>query len=297
MVIDWLRLGYVRLLTSGAQLLLLFIGIQVNTRHGWFLCLSAIALISVFAWLSTLYRVRAIRNTPRSTIASAAQGHVEVTGWGEPFCDPPLLSQLKRRPCLWCRYTVEERKGDEWRTVDSGETTSSFMLRDRTGECVIDPEKAEIITQHHERWVKEDERYTEWVLIKGDVLHIMGQFRTQGGGTEPFDTHTELNGLLTEWKQDMPRLLARFDLNRDGQLSLDEWEAVRREAMREVANIRRDVQLQPESHIISRPLDGQFFLISNISPERLSRRYLLWGWAHLLICFGSLVGLGWVRTH
>ena len=297
MVIDWLRRRYVRLLTSGAQLLLLFIGIQVNTRHGWYLCLIAIALISVFAWLSTLYRVRAIRNTPRSTIASAAQGHVEVRGWGEPFCDPPLLSQLKHRPCLWCRYTVEERKGDEWSTVDSGETTHSFMLRDSTGECVIDPEKAEIITQHHERWVKEDERYTEWVLIKGDVLHIMGQFRTQGGGTEPFDTKTELNGLLAEWKQDMPRLLARFDLNRDGQLSLDEWESVRREAMREVANIRRDVQLQPESHIISRPLDGQLFLISNISPEKLSRRYLLWAWAHLVIFFGSLAGLGWVRAH
>ena len=111
---NWLRREYAQLLTSGAQLLLLIIGMRLNSRHGWLYCLAAVALISVFAWVSALYRLRTIRNTPTSRIASAAQGYVELVGKGAQFCDPPLLSQLRHQPCLWSRYRVEERVRSQW---------------------------------------------------------------------------------------------------------------------------------------------------------------------------------------
>jgi hypothetical protein len=294
-MLDWLRREYAQLVTSGAQLLLVLIAIRIYSRNGWLYCLSMIALISVFAWLSALYRLRAIRETPISKIASAAQGYVELSGRGLPFCDVPLLSELSRRPCLWCRYKIERRGSKrQWEKIDSGETSDSFMLRDDTGECVIDPEHAEISTQHYEQWQEDDCRYTEWKLMQHDSIYVVGEFRTQGGSTVEFDTRVELNELLADWKKDMPDLLTRFDLNNDGELDMTEWSLARQAAKREVARMMREAQAQPDTNIISRPSDGKLFLISNLSRERLSRRYLFWALAHLVIFFGSLGGIGWV---
>ncbi|WP_147321280.1 hypothetical protein [Rhodoferax lacus] len=294
---EWLRRSYARLITSGAQVLLLFIGAQLQSRMAWLLCLGLVAFISVLAWLSALYRLRTLRNTPVSTVASAAQGYVELSGRGQHFCDPPLYSQLRGRPCLWCRYLVEEEEGDEWRTVDRGETSASFMLRDHTGECVVDPESAEIVTRHKDRWTDQNMRYTEWVLIEQDVLRVVGQFRTQGGASEPFDTRAELGEMLAAWKQDMPRLLARYDLDRDGLLLGDEWESVRCDALRAVVQLRTSRQQQPETHLVGRPPDGALFLISNMPHDKLLRRYLLWGWAHLALFFAALSGMAWVARN
>ena len=291
---NWLRRGYAQLLTSGAQLLLLIIGMRLNSRAGWLYCLAAIALISVFAWLSSLYRLRTLRNTPTSKIASAAQGYVELEGRGGQFCEPPILSQLRHLPCLWSRYRIEERDQSEWQTRESGETSHSFMLRDESGECVVDPEQAEIITQHCDQWQEGNFRYTEWKLIEQDRLYVIGQFRTRSDGILVFDKRQALSELLADWKADMPALLSRFDLDKDAQLSSTEWELVRSAAKREVEKVERDFQAQGATSIISRPSDGQLFLISNMSQARLSRRYLLWGLAHLIIFFGSLGGLGWV---
>jgi len=293
-----LRREYAQLVTSGAQLLLLFVGIQLESRNGWLYCLAAIACISVFAWQSALRRLRTIRDTPTSKIASAAQGYVELVGRGEPFGDPPMISKLRVLPCLWYRYKIEQRDSEKnWKTVERGETSDSFMMRDETGDCVIDPEHAEIITQHRDQWYDGDYRYTEWKLIKHDRLYVIGQFRTQGGSTLEFDSRAELNALLAEWKQDMPALRARFDLNNDGELDMQEWFLARQAAKREVAKQKVEAQAQPDIHIISQPPDGKLFMISNLPPEKLSLRYLLWSWGHLLIFFGALTGIDWAWQH
>ncbi|CAH1904735.1 EF-hand domain-containing protein [Candidatus Nitrotoga sp. HW29] len=293
-MLNWLRREYAQLITSGAQLLLLFVGIRLQSRDGWLSCLVVIALISLYAWLSSLYRLRTLRNTPTSKIASAAQGYVELVGSGQPFCNPPLFSTLRRLPCLWCRYKIEQKEKNGWKTIDSGETDDSFILRDDTGECVVNPENAEIITRDYEQWQEDGCRYTEWKLIKGETLYVIGRFRTQGGSNYEFDTRAELSALLTEWKKNMPALFARFDLNKDGALSIEEWELARQAAKREVEKMEVDVLTQPCTHIISRSLDGQLFLISNLSGDSLSRRYMLWAWGHLIIFFGSLGGVGLV---
>ena len=62
-------------------------------------------------------------------------------------------------------------------------------------------------------------------------------------------------------------------------------------AKREVANMMREAQA--DIHIVSRPRNGELFLISNLDQARLSRRYLLWSWAHLAILFGALGAIGW----
>jgi hypothetical protein len=292
------RREYAQLITSGGQLLLIAVGFRIGTREGWQFCLPLIALFSLLAWRSSLNRLRAIRDTPTSRIDSAAQGYVELIGRGMPFGDVLLRSHLKQLPCLWYRYKIEERtytgkNRENWRTVESGESPDSFMLRDATGECIVDPEQAEISTIYLDRWNEGELRYTEWKLLKNDRLYILGEFRTRSGAVE-FDSNAELNALLAEWKKDMPALRKRFDLNNDGGLDMAEWMLARKAAQREVAKKMREAEAQPDLHLINRPRDGKLYLISNLTPEDLSRRYLYWSWAHLLIFFVALGALGWV---
>lgn len=177
--------------------------------------------------------------------------------------------------------------------MDSGESSDSFLLRDDTGDCVVDPEHAEIVTKHRDQWQEGDYRYTEWKLINSDNLYVIGEFRTRNGAVE-FGSRAELNALLAEWKQDKPALHARFDLNGDGELDMKEWMLARQAAKREVAKKQRAAHAQPDIHLIDRPRDGKLFLISNLTPEKLSRRYLFWSWAHVVIFFGALGAIGWL---
>ena len=287
-----LRRSYAMLVTSCAQLLLLFVGFQLGTRNAWLTSLGLMATISLSAWLSALKRLRAVRDTPTSKVASAAQGYVELTGRGAAFGDTPLYSKLKLRPCLWYRYEIERRDSEkDWKTEDSGESFDSFLLRDESGVCVIDPEQAEISTRHKECWAIDDHRYTEWTLDLEDRLYVIGEFRTKNCALE-FDSRVELNELLAEWKKDMPALHRRFDLNNDGELDEKEWALARQAAKRVVAKNQREIEANTDMHLIGRPRNGKPFLISNLAPEKLSQRYLLWSWAQLIILLGALIGLG-----
>jgi hypothetical protein len=170
-------------------------------------------------------------------------------------------------------------------------------LRDDTGECLVDPEHAEIMTWRRQQWQKDKHRYTEWMLLEHDTIRVLGQFRTTGGPALDFDKRAVLSDLLSEWKRDMPALLRRFDRDRDGRLSLEEWEPVRQAAVAEVEQTMRAAQATPDISLIAKPADQDFFLISNLSRESLSRRYLLWSWVHVLTFIGSLCGTGWVQRY
>lgn len=290
-----LRREYAQLVTSGAQLLLLIVGFKLASHNGWLACLSVMSTISVLAWLSALNKLRAVRDTPTSKVASAAQGYVELAGIGRPFEGTPLLSKLSMLPCLWYRYKIERRtSNNKWQTIDSGESDDYFMLCDDTGVCIVDPAQAEIITRPREQWHESNHRYTEWNLLEHDKIYAIGQFRTQGGSSVEFNTREELNALLAEWKKDQPTLHARFDLDNNGTLDMQEWMLARSAAKREVGKRMRDAQAAPDINIICQPRDGRLFLISNLEQGNLSRRYLFWTWMHLIIFFGALGGVGWL---
>ncbi len=277
------------------QLVLLVLAIRIGTREGWLYCLPLMAALSLVSWRSALKHLRLIRDTPTSRIASAAQGYVELIGRGKQFGDTPMLSKLRLLPCLWYRYTIEEHRGsdDKWHTIDSGESPDSFILNDGSGDCVVDPEQAEISTIYRDQWRNGDMRYTEWKLIPNDQIYVLGEFRTRNSATE-FNSQSELNTLLADWKRDMPALHKRFDLNNDGVLDMDEWMLARKAAKREIDKRLREVQTIPDLHIIACPPDGKLFLISNLTPEDLSRRFLYWSWAHVATFFAAMTAIGWL---
>ncbi|MBK7355983.1 MAG: hypothetical protein IPN64_02465 [Propionivibrio sp.] len=290
-----IRREYGQFITSGAQLLLLAIGAELETRGAWLTCVALMSLVSLIAWVSTLQRRRTVADTPTSRIASAAQGYVELSGQGKPLDYPPLLSHLTSLPCLWYRYRVEEKSGnDEWKTVSSGESEVSFILDDGSGRCVVDVENAEILTRHKETWTNGRYRNTEWKLLIDDGVYALGEFITLGGSRLELNAHRDINSLLAEWKKDQPSLLRRFDLDGDGSISMTEWALARQAARREVEKSHREVRNEADVHTLRCPTNGQLYLLSNIGPDKISRRYLWWSLFHLSVFFGSLAALSWI---
>jgi hypothetical protein len=275
--------------------MLLFVGAKLESRSAWQVCLILMAVVSVFAWASLLRRRRALSDTPTSRIASAAQGYVELFGRGKPLDEPPLLSHLTALPCLWYRYLVQEQTSDgKWRTVNQGESEASFIIEDGSSRCVVDVEGAEILTRHKETWTRDGYRNTEWKLLIDDRVYALGQFRTISGGTQELDSHADIAGLLGEWKKNKPDLLKRFDLNADGTLDMQEWALARQAARRAVEKLHREVRNEADVHTLSCPPEGQLYLLTNIDPDKLARRFLWWAIFQLSIFFGSLAGLAFV---
>ena len=298
-MIATLRKSYGQFITSGAQLVLIIIGLQTESREGWVACLILIAVISLFAWMSTMRRRRAITDTPTSRIGSAAQGYVELLGDGKPLDFPPLLSHLTHLPCLWYRFQVEEKSStkDKWETVSQGESEVPFIIDDGSGRCVVDVEGAEILTRHKETWTVGKYRNTEWKLLINDDIYALGDFKTLGGGSVDLNASQDMNELLAEWKKDQASLLKRFDLNGDGTIDMQECGLARQAARREVAGMHRDARNESDVHTLSCPRNGRHYLLSNIDPNKLARRYLLWASFHVTVFLAALGAIPWVMQH
>ncbi len=284
----WLRIHSANWLTGGVHFVILAIAAQAESSAVWPYALASMSLVSFAAWVGNYRRYRQIADTPASRVASAAQGYVELLGRAAPLPDAALLTKFRQLPCVWYRYQVEEKGSDDkWSLRDEGESGDPFLLIDATGQCVIDPEHAEIITSHEETWTDGDYRYTEWLLLPQDKISALGEFSTIGGADATLDFDGDVGALLAEWKKNQPRLLERFDLNRDGSIDLKEWQLARRQAQREVEKQHQEMRASSDVNVMRRPADGRLFLLSNQLPEKLVLRYQLWSWAHIVIFLGA----------
>lgn len=290
-----LRHGYRQWLASGGYLFFVFIGAESESTAGWQFSAAAIAVLALVAWVLTLRRVRAIVDTPTSNVASAAQGYVELIGRGVALTGTPLMTPLRPMPCLWYRYKVERKNGDKWVTESSGESTDSFIIDDGTGQCLVDPEGAEILPRETESWRDGNYRYTQSVMIAGEQIYTLGAFRTWGGDSLVLDRNEDIKLLLAEWKKDQPRLMERFDLDGDGSLDMREWQLARSQARREVERNHRELRAAPDTHMLGRPEDGRMFLISSIPAEKLASYYLRWAFAHVTIFLAAIAGFSYLQ--
>ena len=287
-----LRRGYGNLVTSGGQLILLLIGFKTESSLGMFVCVALMVPLSLIAWTSAWRRARAVDDTPTSKVASAAQGYVELIGTGRPLAGAPLMSPLSHLPCLWFRYTVERKDSDnKWVQEEKGESDASFILEDGSGECMVDPEGAEMLVTKKDSWIQGDRRYTEWLLIERQTIYALGQFATRGSVGLSLNLAEDVKLLLSEWKTRTAELLARFDLNKDGQIDLKEWELARAQARREIAANHRELRASSELHVMHLPEDGRLYLISDMEPDNLASKYRWWSWFHIAIFFVAQIAL------
>lgn len=284
-------LRWLRSQSMNGLLAAVYFGIAGGAFHAgsgphWPWAAGAISAIGLLAWGAALRRARTISNIATSRIASAAQGYVELQG--RTNTTDLIYSPLSNSPCIWYRYAIYERDSDnDWKEVEGGTSSATFDLHDGSGVCTVDPDHAEVMGVPETSRVSGDTKHVEHLLHGGRNLYALGEFVTVGGANSALSLREDVNALLTSWKQNPAELQRRFDLNRDGEIDLKEWELARRLATRTVEKEHRNIRAQPGVHMLRAPQDRRLFLLSPLSPQSLRRRYLLWSGFHLAVCLGA----------
>lgn len=273
---------------------LIGLALHNDVGQGSVIALTLLALTALYGWARAVRHARLIADTPTSRIASAAQGYVELRGRALPLDSGTLYSPVDGLPVLWYRLRTEERqRNGQWRFLHSQESDTSFLLDDDTGICAVDPEGAEMLVRRRDTSIRGDRRYTQWSLLRGDPIYVIGEFGTLGSIQPDLDTHAQVGQLLSAWKADPAHLLERFDLDGNGELDLREWELARKAARREVLRMQAKILTAPEAHVMRRSPLRQLYLISDLDPQQFARRYYLLAAFHGAILLGSLGTAAW----
>jgi hypothetical protein len=265
----------------------------------WFWVMMLGVAVLGGGWLAFrfLHIARMLEDTPTSRVRSAAQGYVELVGRSRALAGTANVAPLTQRPCVWWRFRIQRRTGSasrgrqsvKWQTVQSGRSAQPFVLEDGTGECIVQPAGAEVLTAETTTWYGDTPwptaapgkrtpfgepgyRYYEERIYEHEQVHVLGHFRTHSAAAHA-DRDADVAALLAEWKQDQAALAQRFDADGDGQVSLGEWERAREEARRTVTQRHLEKPVPAAVHVVSRPEGRQLFLIAAYPEQELARRF------------------------
>lgn len=298
----------------------------------WF-CTAALSLASLAALyfaFRNLHRARLIEDTPTSRIRSAPQGYVELIGEAAIMRGEPVIAPLSKTPCCWWRFKIERKNDNGWRVQRTGKSESLFLLRDETGECIIDPDRAWVTPSERQVWYgpnatpsagpdrgfgtlhssfrllgmniainntfDSDYRYTEETILPGDPMYAIGLFSSLGESDRQAMRDEMIKERLRQWKADHATLLKRFDRNRDDQIDLDEWESVRRAATREVTREQQQEDQQPIHTLSDTGSSRRPLLISTREEFEIVRRFRTYAIGALLGFFLLGSAAVWMLT-
>ena len=280
-------------------------------QFGLFFCLAVAACAAGFyVGFRSLRRARVIENTPTAKIKYAQQGYVELDGTAVPMSEGAISAPLTGTDCCWYRFKVEKKGNKNWRVVDKGISESPFLLRDETGECVLEPQGAEVTTADRNVWYGSTRypegknrghwgmpsrktggwvdilnkdlsfggryRYTEEWIRPGGLVYAIGLFKSQDDMDFQTARRERSGRLLREWKRDPTGLLRRFDQDGDGKIDTAEWEKAREAALAQAGRDQQDMLSQMPAHTLGatgsrrRP-----FLLSTLPQFDLVRRFRL----------------------
>lgn len=285
----------------------------------WFTLLLALSVVGFYGMFRYTTRARIIEDTPTSKIRSAAQGYVELIGFGTDKEQMITAGPLTSKMCLWYRYEVEEYrrsgKNSSWHTVDKGISTSIFQIDDGTGICAIDPEKAEVISSVKQVWHGSSRhplttnsggllsnmfgrrfRYTEERIHMGEQVYALGFLTTFNPGTM-FNQKHAARDIVNEWKKQYHQLLERFDTNQDGEIDLDEWKRVQLAASLEAEDLHITEQAKDPVNVLAKPPSKRYpYLIATKDQKSLSKRYRWYSFGCLLVFFGVGSIVAWMAN-
>ena len=276
---------------------------------GWFWAGVMIATIfSLFAFwrmFANYQRGLLIANIPTAKVRSAPQGYIELIGTAEAMDGPVIRSPISLRECVWYHYTIEERRThydsrgnrtSRWVVVKAETSDDLFLLRDETGECIVDPEAAEVITNHQRRWYGSDilqrRRFKERLILAGQSLYAIGWHQSYANA-EADTFRQDVRQLLRQWKHDQDRLLQEFDIDADGQISLKEWDKVRENAAEQIRRHRDERRNKQLSLIKQSANSQQHFILSVKSEQHLIKRFQLAAAGCMLLFFSLGTALVW----
>lgn len=270
----------------------------------WIIVLCVLSIIGLVAGFVFLLRAWTVADIPVSPIRSAAQGYVKLEGHAELMPGPPIVSPLTNSRCTWWSYKIEQRvnngRSSNWNTIEHGTSDDLFLIRDATSQCVLDPERAEVIPATRIVWYGEQPqpvrgppiggfaltsryRYVEERIAPQDFIFAVGFFDTRGGNPGALAIDQEVAQVLHDWKQNQADLLHRFDADHDGQLNDQEWENARQAARTQVLAQERESMQRPPMNVLAKPKDGRRFIISTRPEAQVIRRFRLWAAGCLLV--------------
>ena len=278
----------------GAQAFLAYAVLESGDTDIWRVALGAGFFLNLVGWLHLWGIARAVNDTPTSRVASAAQGYVELHGMAQPHQGQQVLTPHLGLPCLWYRYTREQRSDNKWRVTHRDESTAPFDLDDGSGRCTLDLEGAHIESSHQETRTEGDVRHTEWLILKGDALYALGLFASDRPEDRVLNARVDEGNLLAEWKADPTELPRRFDLDQDGRISDREWQLARQAARREIARRHQAIRAETVRHGMGHPGDKRPYLISNRDPESVGGWYVFAARLAFVLMLGCLGGLTWL---
>lgn len=241
------------------------------------------ALAAMLAWAFNFKRLLGMSEIPVANIASAAQGYVELLGISKSLT--LTRSPIRGVECVWYRLWIYSRDTNYmWRLADYRISEELFELQDDSGACRIDPRGAEVFAASRHVVVQHDHKYIEDVLFANQPVYVLGDLDTGSQISIEAAIHHDAGKLMTQMKRSKDRLLQQFDLNRDGEIDMQEWELARERAYAE-AHAKHAQRLQSEVHLIAKPANKRLFLISGISPHALRQHYQRWAWIHFSLFF------------
>ncbi len=248
------------------------------------------ALAAMLAWAFNFKRLLGMSEIPVATIASAAQGYVELLGTSKSLTI--TRSPIRGVECVWYRLWIYSRDTNYmWRLADYRISEQLFELQDDSGACRIDPRGAEVFAASRHVVVQHDHKYIEDVLFADQPVYVLGDLDTGSQINTEAAIHHDASKLMTQMKRSKDRLLQQFDLNRDGEIDMQEWELARERAYAE-ARAKHAQRLQSEVHLIAKPANKRLFLISGISPHALRQHYRRWAWIHFsLFCLAVMLSV------
>jgi len=285
--------------------------------------LLSAALISFYFFVCNWKRLRIIEDTPTARLRSAHQGYIELEGKGQFVDDQPIYAPLSNHPCLWYRSLIEQqetfaengRTQTRWNVVYKNNSDHRFKLTDGVNNCYVDPDDAEVNGNEKLVWYGNTEwptrtqilesqsivnamtnnyRYSEWLILPGQPLYVLGQFSTSSATAQQSARDVMIN-LINDWKQDQQALRNRFDINKDGKIDQEEWESARQMARSEAQKIHDQLVLEPDTHIIAKPRNTALpFIISVYSQALLVQKYRRNAFMALAACITLACTIVWL---
>ncbi|MEW6378908.1 MAG: hypothetical protein AB1611_04805 [bacterium] len=249
--------------------------------------LLSLGLILFIHSFVLLQRKKIIENCPTSKIRSMPMGQVEIKGHARQKYY--LKSPHTLTDCVYYSYKVYEkvRRKDEYRCVlkesaDSG--LVPFYLEDETGKALVLPGEAIIHAGTSQTMLGDplvkifgaspscsgtEREIVETVIPVGQPLYVIGFARRLKVSSQ--EKKKMLIEKIRSLKADQGRL-KQYDLDRDGTLSQEEWDAARKKMEEDVLleGLSDQESTNDTVAVGENPLGGLFY-ISDRGEERIIR--------------------------
>ncbi|RUL86447.1 LemA family protein [Tautonia sociabilis] len=161
------------------------------------------------AGFDRLRRQRDLERVPRTEVAAAMTGEINLSGVAQPDDGSPLVAAPRSGvPCLYFSYTEERKTTDSdgdtrWETVESREDWArSFQLLDDSGAIRVLPSNGGIFRTEGSDLSETvgDRRYTEHRIEPGQSVFVFGfaQVDAEGRGAVEFESPGHYSPIVAE---------------------------------------------------------------------------------------------------